>query len=67
MKTKNNHGVYDHTNTEDQKAMFKARLFAALVTIAALTILTITALYLKQLNDRDKRIEYIEQTHIELK
>lgn len=70
MKTKNTHGCYDHTSNEDQKAMFIARLFASIVMIAALAVLTITALYLRELQKQDAdlktRTEYIESGHSEL-
>lgn len=67
MKPLNNHGVYDHSDAEDQKAMFKARLIIVLIMIACLSVLIIACLYLKRLNDHDKRTEYIEQSHSELK
>lgn len=67
MKTKNTHGVYDHTSPHDQKALFISRVLALLVMLGALIALLFVGLYFKQLNDQDKRTEYIEQYHSELK
>lgn len=67
MKTKNTHGVYDHMSHSDQKALFISRVLALLVMLGSLIALLFVGLYLKQLNDQDKRTEYIEQSHSELK
>lgn len=67
MKTKNTHGCFDHTIDCDQKALFIARLFAGLVMFIGLATLLVVALYFKQINDRDKRTEYIESLHSEIK
>lgn len=71
MKTKNNHGVYDHTSPHDQKSMLIARLLASAIMIAALTSLLLTAIYLREIQKQDAdlkaRTEYIEQSHSELK
>lgn len=61
----------EHLSPQDQKALIIARFFASIAMIIALTVLTLTALYLKRLNQEDAdlkaRIEYIEETHSELK
>jgi len=67
MKTKNTHGCFDHTNDSDQKALFIAHFFAGLVIFIGLAALLVVALYFKQLNDQDKRTEYINELHSELK
>lgn len=67
MKNKNTHGIYDHTSPDDQKALFISRVLALALMVAYLVFLILTALYFKQINDQDKRTEYIEQSHSELK
>lgn len=57
----------EHLSPQDQKALIIARFFASIVMIVALTVLALTALYLRELKDQDKRIEYIESGHSEIK
>lgn len=67
MKTKNTHGCFDHIDESDQKAMFIARFFAALAIVVTMFTLLAVGLYFKQLNDQDKRTEYIETGHSKIK
>jgi len=67
MKTKNTHGCFDHISTDDQKSIFIAGFITAVAMTAVLATLLAVCLYLKQLNDQDKRTEYIETGHSEIK
>lgn len=67
MKTKNTHDCFDHISTDDKKSMFIAGFMTDIVMTAVLARLLAVYLYLKQLNDQDKRTEYIQETHSELK
>lgn len=57
----------EHLSPQDQKALIIARFFASVVMIVCLVVLTFTALYLRELKEQDKRIEYINELHSELK
>lgn len=65
MKTKNTHGVFNHIDDESNSAILKRGL---IIVVCALAITLIGIFYAKKAkNDQDKRTEYIEQSHSELK
>jgi len=65
MKTKNTHGVFNHVDDEAESAIFKRAL---IIVVCALAITLIGIFYAqKAKQDQDKRTEYIEQSHSELK
>lgn len=66
MKTKNTHGCYDHIDRTDEKALFKSIAICALIIAALLFTLYKAGMHIKELNDQDKRTEYIESGHSEL-
>jgi hypothetical protein len=57
----------DNLSRSDQKALFIARFFAGLVMFISLSTLLVIAIYFRELNDQDKRTEYIESGHSEIR
>lgn len=60
MKTEN-------ITPEDKKALIIAQFMTAACILLAIITLFFVGLYLKQINDQDKRTEYIQELHSELK
>lgn len=67
MKTKNTHGVFNHIDKEDEKPLFKSIIISGIIIFCFIFMLYKAGQHIKELNDQDKRTEYIEQTHSELK
>lgn len=65
MKTKNTHGCFDHLAEEAENAILK-RVLIIVTCILAITIIGIFYAQ-KAKYDQDKRTEYIDELHSELK
>lgn len=65
MKTKNTHGVFNHLEDEAENAILK-RVLIVVTCILAITLIGI--FYAQNVKyDQDKRTEYIESGHSDIK